>query len=165
MSDTLSFTSVVLKKFSRSHKGGVADFASSLNNRVCSVMGWTIGAGNTGVDLEGELHASSMILTPKESGLAKHKLELDIQSVSGFEAVRFEAEGKKGKGFRYEIHFKIKFASKDACRDLERYMLTMGEGKGTLQVSYVKQTEMELTDEKQERLISESQAKDTEGDD
>ena len=164
MSDTLSFTSAVLKSFSRSHKGGVANFASSLNNRVSAVMGWGIGSGNTSVSLEGELHASSMILTPKEAGLAKHKLEMDIQSVTGFEAVRFEAEGKKGKGFRYEIHFKVKFASKDACRDLERYMLTMGEGKGTLQVSYVKQTEMDLTDS-QERLISESQAKDTEGDD
>lgn len=163
MSDTLSFTSVVLKKFSRSSKGGTAEFSSSMNNRVCQAMGWGIGAGNTSAGLEGELHATSLVLTPKEPGLAKHKLELDIQSVREFQAVRYEVEGKKGKGFRYEIHYKVKFASKDACRDLERYMLTMGEGKATMSVSYVKQ--QELTGDDGQRLISESQAKDTSVDD
>lgn len=163
MSDTISFTSVVLKKFSRSAKGGSAEFSSSMNNKVCTAMGWGIGAGNTSAGLEGELHASSMILKPNEAGLVKHKLELDIQSVREFQAVRYEIEGKKGKGFRYEIHFKVKFACKDGCRDLERYMLTMGEGKGTLTISYVKQ--QELTGDDGQRLISESQAKDTEGDD
>jgi hypothetical protein len=163
MPDTITFTSVVLKRFLRSHKGGVAVFASSLNNKVCNVMGWGIGEGQTSSHLEGQLHASSMILKPSEAALAKHKLELDIQSVGDFEAIRYEVEGKKGKGFRHEIHFKVKFGDKDGCKELERYMLTMGEGKATLQVSYVKQ--QELVDDDGQRLISESQAKDTTGDD
>lgn len=162
--DTLTFTSVVLKQFSRSPKGGVATFSSSLNNKVCSAMGWGIGAGNTSAKLEGELHASTLILKPNEAGLVKHKLEMEnIQSVAAFESVRFEVEGKKGKGFRHEIHFKVKFGGKDACRDLERYMLTIGEGKASLTISYVKQ--QELTGEDGERMISKEQADDTENDD
>ena len=110
------------------------------------------------------MHASSFILKPNESGLAKHKLEMDnVQSVTNFEAIRYEVEGKKGKGFRHEIHFKVKFAGKDACRDLERYMLTIGEGKASLTVSYVKQ--QELAGDDGERMISEDQAKDTADDD
>src|SRR6266567_5442705 len=140
--DTLTFTSVILKNFCRTPKGGVAMFSSSLNDKICKAMGWGIGAGQTSAHLEGELHASSMSLKPAEQALAKHKLEMDIQSVKDFEAIRYELEGKKGKGFRHEIHFKIHFGGKDACRDFERYMLTIGEGKATLQVSYVKQQEL-----------------------
>jgi hypothetical protein len=163
MSDTITFTSVILKAFGRTHKGGTATFSSSLNNTVCASMGWGIGEGQTSAKLEGSLYALSMVLKPAEQALAKHKVDLDIQSVGNFEAVRYEVEGKKGKGFRHEIHFKITFGDQEGCKKLERYILTIGEGKATLAVSYIKQHEGD--DGEQQRLISESQARDTESDD
>lgn len=105
----------------------------------------------TGANLEGDLHATSCDLIPSEGALKKHAVDLEINRVTKFEAVRLELEGKKGKGYRTELRFKVHFTDKAGARKLEQYMLTIGEGKGSLTVSYTKQTELPLatTDQRQ----------------
>jgi hypothetical protein len=164
MPDTIKFTGVILKSFSRKPaSGGVAAFRSNYPTEgTCKAMGWGgMASGQTSANLEGRLAATHADLQPKDSELGKWQIEFDATAVDSFEGVRFEVEGKRGKGHRLEMNFKVHFADKTACAALEAYMTTMGEGKGTLTVSYVKQTAIELEDDKQERLISESQAKDT----
>lgn len=141
MSDTLQFTSAVLKSFGRDKNGGHAVFAANyLPKSSCDELGWGgISAGAQSVKLIGELHATHAILIPKEKPLAKHKIDFDINEVSDFQAFRLELEGSKGKGTRLELRFKVHSAAVSMCRALEEYMMTIGEGKSTLQISYVKQ--------------------------
>ncbi len=124
--------------------------------------------GQTSAKLEGRLAATHAHLQPKDGELGKWQIEFDATSVDGFEGIRFEVEGKRGKGHRLELNFKVHFADKTACAALEAYMTTMGEGKGVLTVNYVeqpKQGELPMEDGKQERLISKDQAADTAEDD
>ena len=168
MSTSIQFTGVVLKSFSRSSKGGVSSFSANYSKAVADAMGWgPLENGVTSAKLEGRLSATHARLQPKEGPLAKYRIEFDATAVTGFEGVRYEVEGKKNKGHRLELHFKVEFADTTACKFLEEYITTVGEGKGVLNVSYVKQTALDLVEgeDQQERLISEGQAKDTEGDD
>lgn len=156
MSDTISFGGVSLKKFSRDAKSGSAEWVANYpGKRVCNEMGWVgMPPGQVSCKLDGELHASHMILTPKENGLKKHKVAFDITSLSGFQGLRLELEGHKGKGHRLELRFHMGFVASDACEQLERFIVTCGEAKCDLQVSYVKQSEMDLT-ESQEATLAE----------
>jgi hypothetical protein len=170
MSDTVRFTGVILQSFTRKPaSGGTATFRSNYpTEATCKAMGWGgMASGQTSAKLEGRLAATHAHLQPKDGELGKWEVEFDATAVDGFEGVRFEIEGKRGKGHRLELNFKVHFADKTACAALESYMVTMGEGKGTLTVSYVQQTAMDLEgeDDKQERLISKAQAKDTASDD
>lgn len=156
MGDTINFTGAVLKSFSRTHKGGVASFSANLTKTVCDAMGWGgISNGQSSAKFEGSLEATAVVLAPKQAELKKHKVDFYAKSVGSFEAIRYELEGHKGKGHRYELHFKIGFAAENACRQLEQYMLTIGEGKSVLTVSYVKQTEMGLVTDDQASLEDE----------
>jgi hypothetical protein len=164
MSTSIQFTGVVLKSFSRSPKGGVSSFSANYTKTVADSMGWgPLENGVTSAKLEGRLSATHASLQPKEGPLAKYQIGFDATAVTAFEGVRYEVEGKKNKGHRLELHFKVEFADTTACKFLEEYMTTVGEGKGVLNVSYVKQTTLDLAEvtDTQERLISKEQAKDT----
>lgn len=168
MSTSIQFTGVVLKSFGRSPKGGHASYSANYSKAVADAMGWgPLENGVTSAKLEGRLSATHASLQPKEGPLAKYQIAFDATAVTAFEGVRYEVEGKKGKGHRLELHFKVEFADTSACKFLEEYMTTVGEGKGVLNVNYVKQTALDLVeeDDKQERLISDKQAKDTASDD
>lgn len=154
MSDTLVFRGVALKSFTRNAKEGHASFSAYYpSKRVCSEMGWGgMPEGAVSQKMSGELHASHMILEPKEDGLKKHRVKMDVTGIYDFQGFRFELEGHKGKGHRLEMRFNVGFVAAEACKDLERFLMTCGEAKCTLQVSYVKQSEMDLT-EAQEAVL------------
>ncbi len=140
MSDKLTFTGAVLESFSRNGNGGKAKFSCGLNQKVMQSMGWVeIPECLTGASLEGELHATACELVPSEAQLKKHGIDLTISEVSKFESIRLEIEGKKGKGHRTELRFVVAFPDIKGARKLEEYMLTIGEGKSSLTVSYTKQ--------------------------
>lgn len=148
MPDKITFTSARLEKFSRSSDGGVAIFASSWNQKVADALNWSneLPECLTGANLEGDLHATTCELIPSESALKKHGIELEISRVTKFETVRLDLEGKKDKGHRTELRFKIHFTDKNGARKLEQYMLTIGEGKASLTVSYTKQEVLPMSD-------------------
>lgn len=157
MSDStkISFTSARLEKFSRSSDGGTAQFASSWNQKVADTLDWSdIPDCFTGASLEGDLHAISCELIPSEGPLKKHAIDLEINRVTKFEAVRLEIEGKKGKGYRKELRFKVHFTDKSGAKKLEQYMLTIGEGKSSLTVSYTKQETLPLQSEEAKQATS-----------
>ena len=142
MSDKITFTGCVLKNFSRNHNGGRANFSANYSAPIGKQMGWAgFPAGATSVALEGSLAASVAELQPTAGELAKWKIEFNATSVKGFEAVRYEMEGKKGKGYRYELHFTVEFMDMTAARYLEEFITHVGDHKSELRVSYTKQAE------------------------
>jgi hypothetical protein len=151
MSDQIQFTGVRLKSFSRNISGGKANFSANYSATVGKKMGWAgFPEGATSISLEGSLAASKATLQPADGALAKWKVSFDANAVKGFEAVRYEMEGKKGKGFRYELHFVAEFKDMMACRYLEEFLTNIGDQKSTLTVAYTKaaeQTEMDLAGE------------------
>jgi hypothetical protein len=150
MSDILQFPTVVLKGFKRDKNGGEATFMSTFPKSIGDAMGWNgFPPGATSVNLEGELAARNMKLTPKDGPLAKWTTTFEIQLVHGFQAFRLESEGTRGKSHRIELRFKVDFADREGCRYLEEYMTNAGEAKASLEVSYTKQAEQtDLIDDK-----------------
>lgn len=148
MPSKVTFTSARLESFKRSPEGGVAQFASSWNQKVADALNWKeeMPEFMAGANLDGDLHATTCELIPSESELKRHGIEIEINRVTKFEVVRLELEGKKGKGTRTELRFKVHFTDKAGGKKLEQYMLTIGEGKGSLTVSYQKQEVLALTD-------------------
>jgi hypothetical protein len=142
MNDVLQFPTVVLKSFSRNKNGGHAVFSSTFPRSIGDRMGWSgFPDGATSVKLEGELAARNMKLTPKDGPLSKWTTTFEITKVSDFQAFRFEAEGTRGKSYRFELRFAVAFADVEGCRYLEEYMTNAGEAKASLEVSYTKQAE------------------------
>lgn len=157
MPSKITFTSARLESFSRSQKIGTAQFACSWNKKAADALEWSeLPDSVAGADLDGDIAASVLELTPADKPLAKHAIELDITRVHKFEAVRLELEGKQGKGHRLEVRFKVSFVAPAVCEILESYMLTVGEGKGTLTVSYAKQESLPL--EQQQAISAEMDA-------
>lgn len=152
----VSFPSAVLRSFSRNGKGANAAFTTSLTQAVCKALEWTHDIPDclTNARPEGELVASSVELIPEQKDMVKQSVSLGVAKVNGFEIVRRELEGNRGKGHRLELRFNVGFSDADGCRRLEQYMVTIGEAKGKLNVSYQKAA-------KQESLISEEQAEAT----
>ena len=147
MPDTIEFPTVNLLSFSRHKAGGDANFSSTFPKVIGDKLGWSgIPQGVTSAKLEGQLAATHVSLKPKDGELKKWKIEFDATNVSGFQVFRLELEGHKGKGFRIELRFKVSFADKKACAELEKYMTSVGEAKSTLTVSYVQQSELPMED-------------------
>jgi hypothetical protein len=157
MPETITFTSARLTKISRDLKIGTAEFASAWNEKVAIAMEWGDRDDKTGeviamdpaawekqLTLDGELHATTMELTPSERELKQHKVDVDISVVYGFVLHRLEAEGTKGKGHRHEIRFKVDFADSKGCAALEKYMTKMADVKSSLKVSYTKQEQLQM---------------------
>ena len=163
MSDTITFTGVQLQSFGRKVGSGHASYVANYpTKKVCDEMGWgPMVPGQVSAKMEGSIHATSMVLVPSEKGLAKHKVNFDITSLSGFQGFRLEMEGHKGKGHRLEFRFNMGFVAKDACKELEQFMLTCGNVKSTLTVSYVKQSQLDL----EAASEAENEGDENEGDD
>jgi hypothetical protein len=142
LSDQIAFTGVVLKSFSRNHNGGAAKFSANYTAAVRGRMGWAeFPSGGTSMKLEGSLAASVATLQPTDGALAKWEIGFDATDVKAFEVVRYELEGKKKKGFRYELHFDIGFKDMTACKVLEEFITHIGDQKSTLTVAYTKAAE------------------------
>lgn len=152
----VTFTNTILRNFGRDLKTGKAGFTASLTNHVCKAMEWSADIPDclAKASPEGELIASSVELVPEQKDLAKQAVSLGASQVNGFEIVRRELEGSRGKGHRLEVRFTVNFQDADGCRRLEQYLMTIGQGKGKLNISYQHKP-------KQEQLISDEQAADT----
>ena len=138
MPDKLTFPTVTLLSFTRKPTRGTAKLSGSVTAAISKAMGWTdIPECATSTSLEGELDVSLAMLTPKDKALERHAVDLDCSKVSKFQLVRRELEGKKGKGYRQELHFVVWFSDPNGARKLEQYMLAAG--KSTLVISYTKQ--------------------------
>lgn len=162
MSDQIAFTGVVLKSFSRNANGGKANFSANFSPKVGKAMGWAgFPDGATSISLEGTLAASSAELQPADGALAKWIIGIQASGVKSFEAIRYEMEGKRGKGYRYELHFVMEFKDMTACARLEEFITNVGDHKSTLVVSYTKAAEQlpledELGDDRRQATMAEN---------
>ena len=161
MSDQITFTGVILKSFSRNQNGGKANFSANFSPKVGKQMGWAgFPDGATSISLEGSLAASKATLQPTDGALSKWEIGFDANAVTSFEAVRYELEGKKGKGYRYELHFVAQFKDMTACRLLEEFITHIGDHKSTLTVAYTQaaeQTELDIAgDERRQATMEEA---------
>lgn len=139
------FTQCVLRGIARTHKGGAAQFSSSLTDALRSKLDLEDLPDylTEGKSSERELVASQIILRSKDGDLAQYEIIVQAQRVHKFELVRLEREGTKGKGTRTELRFIVKFNDPTGCAFLEEYMVKAGDSKGTLVVSYTAQPEQE----------------------
>lgn len=153
MAQTIKFNKVVLDSFTRKGKIGTASFTAQLTDSIIEAMNWEpCPESFTGGDPEGELSAKQADLVPSEKALSMHRCVLSIQTVYKFEIVRRELEGKRGKGHRFDLKFKMDFDDLKGCKKLEQYMLTLAGAEGSLTVQYEKQAELNLEDDKQGKL-------------
>lgn len=155
-----TFTGLTLKSFNRKSDGLTASFSANLSEKVIRSMGWTqLADHEKSVDLDGALAAQTATLNGNGT-LSTFEVSIEAQSVSGFVGVRREIEGKKKKGFRHELHFTLKSADKTGARDLEKFIQSIPEGKGTMIVMHSpappKQDELGLTEEQRQATLEEN---------
>lgn len=134
----ITFSGAQLLKVDRDSKRGRLFFSSELTKSVAKSMGWTdLPDKCTGSKMEGAINAATLIFAAKQRELFKGNGEFrcECQTVAHFEIVRRELETARGKGFRYEIRFNAVFASEDGAALAESWLVTVGEGKGSLRVS------------------------------
>lgn len=160
MAEKITFPSAVLLAFGRKfNAGGKASFSSSITDAQRKAMNWDeIPECANGANLDGDLQASVLTLTPKDKELQRNAIELSISRVRNFQVVRLELEGKRDKGHRQELRFSVEFGDDKGARKLEEYMLTVGEGKSTLAVSYTKQEQLEMAGEAEPQAAAEINA-------
>jgi hypothetical protein len=135
MSQKIEFTTATLKSFGRSAKGGNARFEFPLNQKGSAAMGWgEMQDWQHGADLDGDLAAMSVGITPKDPELRSKAISLDTQRVHNFKATRKELEGKRDKGTRWMIQCDVLFTDPTGCQKLEAYIQSCD--KSTLRISY-----------------------------
>lgn len=144
MPNVINFTGAQLLEFSRNPKGGVAKFSADYTASVVKAMGWSaeLPESALSIKLDGDIAAIEITLTPKDKQVSKHEASIDVTNLSTFSVVRLETERSRGKGHRHELRFSASFVAPDSCAILEAYMQRLGDMKGTLKVSYVKQQEL-----------------------
>lgn len=155
-----TFTGLTLKQFVRKPEGLDASLSANLTAAVMKSMGWTeLRDHEKSAKLEGSLAARTVTLNGAGT-LSSFEVSIEAQSVGDFEGIRRELEGKKKKGFRHELHFKLKSADKTAARDLEKFIQSIPEGKGTMIVMHnptpPKQDELTLTEEQRQATLKEN---------
>lgn len=135
--EKMSFTGMTLRSFTRNAKGGIASFSANLSKSIIKTMGWgEMPDYESSAKLVGALAGTQMTLGAAGTLADKYQIDIDITSVDGFEGIRKEIKGKRGKGKRHELHFNVKFVDDKGCRYLEEYMLTIPEEKGTMTVTH-----------------------------
>jgi hypothetical protein len=169
MSDTILFRGAVVRYFDvrQSAKGeGMwvnIHMSSDFSEPLREAMDWEdLPASYHGGALDGDLAGVEMFLNPDGKQMKQHALKLAIRSVSDFNVVELK---QKDKDPERQLQFKISTNSDKAHVYLGNYLKVIGRGAGQLKISYSEQAELAEAEDKQEKLISESQAKDTEGDD
>jgi hypothetical protein len=106
-------------------------------------QGRTIDEAAEEIDLEGELHARNMTLTPNEAELKGVAFCIDIAEVKNFSLVTVAEKESR----RRELRFQIVSSSPGILAEIEKYTDVIGRGKGTLKISYVEQQDLDLKTE------------------
>lgn len=135
--DKVLLKGVKLEKFGRNRKGGEAHFSASLDRGIKDLMKWAeMPDGYPSASPGGVIVASKMLLKNDEGDLTKYEVGVDISSVGDFEIVQLQTQGKRGKGTRLQLYFKVKFVDVEGCAVLESYITTAADSVGTLEVTY-----------------------------
>lgn len=145
MNNTLVFRGAYLRYFhfikAASGWGIRMYFTADFSTPVAAEMGW--GKPSDGVTmskLEGELVASTMILTPNASQLESNERQFDIDYAGDFEFHRVQQNESATEELRFQVHTTMA----GAAGYLEDYARTIGQSASQLRVSYAKQEALDL---------------------
>lgn len=174
MSQSITFTGARILSCSYNKDGVSLKMSANLTDSICKQMHWTqeieigkktetiigVAAFLAGAKPEGKLNGTQLEMIPTDADLKATTLTLDITSVTGFEVVRREQEGTRGKGNRQEVHFGVDVVGTAPLRKIEGYCARVGIGKlsatAKASVSYEKQEELPMaTQEQQQEVLSE----------
>lgn len=112
-------------------------------------MGWLTPENRCSrKNLDGVLSGGYFILSCQDK-LVDAEVNIEFQSIKGFECHRFELEGRKKKGFRRELRFRATFKCQDGAANLESYQIRTANSRGSLKVVYLKEQETPGVDENQ----------------
>lgn len=148
----ITFPSVKIAEFGRvDPSSGWIKFHSSLPKgfeKLFALMGWDAPGDKTmSQKLEGKLEGGHLILTAKDK-LVEAEVDVAYLSITDFQCLRLELEGRKGKGFRRELRFQVKFVEEGAAAKLEAYQFECDNARGGLKVTYlIEQVQQELVPE------------------
>jgi hypothetical protein len=121
-------------------------------------MGWgDIPENITSAAAGGELDQAIATLASKDASLHKVGFEIEKARFNGFQMVRREIEGKKGKGTRLELHFAMTSLDENAARKMEAWMLTAGASKAKLDISYTPAAVQESFAETEDPIATDEQ--------
>jgi len=104
--------------------------------------GRTVDEAASSIDLEGEIQARNLSLQPNDKELKKLGIEFEIAEAKNFQLVTIT----DGNQTRKELRFQIVTTAAGALGEIERYADSVGQGKGELKISYVKQGALDLVD-------------------
>lgn len=87
--------------------------------------------------------AAAKIKAKSRDGSVDTETQVDIEykTITGFQLLRMEIEGNRGKGFRWELRFEASTAAPDAAANLESYMLRTDNARGSLAINYMEEPE------------------------
>lgn len=125
-------------------------------------QGWQIPGDKTTLQgLQGKLTDGHFILSSRDK-LIPAEVELAFKSVTGFQLLRLELDGLKGKGFRRELRFSVTFEEIDGCAKLEAFMMRAPGSSGSLKITYLREAvQMVLAEPKAtlEKILDDEWAK------
>ena len=118
-------------------------------------MEWREPGERTSLEkLDGKLVGGHLVLNPKLSADQKlaikskdgavdpeSEMEIGYDTMTDFQCLRLELEGRKGKGFRHELRFTVKFHKETTCSEIELYQFRTDNAEGGLTVTYEKEPE------------------------
>jgi hypothetical protein len=121
-----------------------ADYSTN----VAEEMGWgEPAAGTTGADLEGELVAQHIILTPGDPSLVKNEIQLDAELVNDFKFARVQNKESVSE----ELRFTIQTSTPGAAGIIEDYVRRIGQSATSqLRISYLKQETLPFDDKREQ---------------
>jgi hypothetical protein len=135
------------------------NFTAAFSEPVREALEWGAPpAGFASAKLDGDMNANHFVLTPDGKELRMHELQMDSTGISNFEVHRVKVGEDSHEN---ELRFQVVTSVKGAAAMIEAYLEAIGKGTAQLRVNYEQQTPLEMSDDKQERLISEDQAHDT----
>lgn len=123
------------------------NFTADFSDPVREELGWGEPAeGCNSAKLEGELAASSFILTPNEHPMLASEITISAKAAHKFEF--FWVKVKDSDSRSAELRFQIVTTDDNAAALLQAYLKAMGQTVGQLKIEYTEnaQIEMDLSD-------------------
>lgn len=144
---SITFTGVTITKGSFTNDGGsvsrLIHAKANPTKAVRAAMKWEeLPDCAESAKLAGELHASTLVLSPNSDALLKHEIESECTLISDFELKRVQDKG--GESRKLELNFNIRISERAALAKIEAYCEKVGEGPASLKIGYTEQSELEL---------------------
>jgi hypothetical protein len=108
-----------------------------LSTPVMEEMGWSIGEGQVGGDLVGQLNCSHAIWTPNQKQLRANELQIEIAEAGDFKFVA--VKNKDGEITGHELTMTLRSNQADTPALIAMFIAACGSERSALKLSYTKE--------------------------